>query len=104
MSKDVSLAVVTAVLGLLTAGVLALINNWINIRAGVDENLRSRRLDQYPALWLATAVVSRWHAGAAQAAKVRLARAKPTMDTTPWQQEAGQEGARKESAPGSATT
>src|SRR5439155_3035715 len=60
VSKDVSLAVVTAVLGLLTAGVLALINNWINIRAGVDENLRSRRLDQYPALWLATAVVSRW--------------------------------------------
>jgi len=203
VSKDVSLAVVTAVLGLLTAGVLALINNWINIRAGVDENLRSRRLDQYPALWSATAVVSRWpravvsrgaledlhrrlrswyyeqgglflseqararygdvqeliaallaaddgdagdvlapsgytdlmdtasalrtaltqdldtrrrksvwdnrrrsrwHAGAAQAAKVRLARAIPTMDTTPWQQEAGQEGARKESAPGSATT
>ena len=39
MSSDVSLAVITAVLGLLTAGVLALINNWINVRAGVDEDL-----------------------------------------------------------------
>lgn len=60
MSSDVSLAVITAVLGLLTAGVLALINNWINVRAGVDEDLRERRLKEYPALWTATGAVSRW--------------------------------------------
>jgi hypothetical protein len=60
MSSDVSLAVVTAVLGLLTAGVLALIDNWINVRAGVDENLRTLRLTRYPALWEATAAVSHW--------------------------------------------
>jgi hypothetical protein len=201
VSGDISLAVVTAVLGLLTAGVLAVVNNWINARAGVDENLRTRRLEQYPALWSATAAVSRWpsavvsrgsledlhrtlrswyygqgglflseqararygdvqeliaalltvargdasdvlapngytdlmetasalrtaltqdldtrrkksawdnrqrlrwHAGAAQAAKVRIARAKPTMDTMLWLQEADGEAHRQESAPGSA--
>ena len=60
MSSDVSLAVVTAVLGVLTAGVLALINNWVNVRAGTDENLRTHRLERYPDLWTSTAVVSRW--------------------------------------------
>jgi hypothetical protein len=60
MSSEVSLAVVTAVLGLVTAGVLALINHWVNVRAGVDESLRARRLEHYPALWVATAAVSRW--------------------------------------------
>jgi hypothetical protein len=48
LSGDVSLAVVTAVLGLLTAGVLAVINNGINLRAGVDEDLRTRRLTSRP--------------------------------------------------------
>lgn len=60
MSRDVTLAVAAPLLGLVTAAVLALINNWINVRAGVDENLRTQRLKQYPALWGATAAVSRW--------------------------------------------
>jgi hypothetical protein len=60
LSRDVSLAVITGILGLLTAGVLALINNWINTRAGIDENLRTERLKLYPTLWSATAAVSRW--------------------------------------------
>jgi hypothetical protein len=60
MSSDLSLAIVTAVLGLLTAGVLALINNWINVRAGRDENLRVLRLQHYPDLWATTEAVSRW--------------------------------------------
>lgn len=60
MSSDLSLAIVAPLLGLLTAGVLRLINNWINVRAGVDEDLRTQRLEHYPALWSATEVVSRW--------------------------------------------
>jgi hypothetical protein len=60
MPKEVSLAVVTAVLGLLTAGVLALINSWITTRAGIDVDLRSQRLKVYPTLWKATCAVSRW--------------------------------------------
>jgi hypothetical protein len=60
VAVDLKLAVVTAVLGLLTAGVLALVNSWVNTRAGTDENLRARRLEYYPTLWGATAAVSRW--------------------------------------------
>jgi hypothetical protein len=48
------------VLGLVSAGVLALLNNWINARAGIDENLRTQRLENYPDLWASTAAVSRW--------------------------------------------
>lgn len=51
---------VTGILGLLTAGILALVNNWITARAGVDENLRGQRLEVYPTLWQATGSVSRW--------------------------------------------
>jgi hypothetical protein len=51
---------VTAVLGLLTAGLLALINSWITARAGVDEGLRTKRLTVYPTLWNATGAVARW--------------------------------------------
>lgn len=60
MSTQVLLAIVTSVLALLTAGILALVNGWISARAGIDENLRSQRLELYPALWGATAAVSRW--------------------------------------------
>jgi pimeloyl-ACP methyl ester carboxylesterase len=42
------LAIITGLLGLLTAGFLALLNAWISARAGVDENLRSQRLELYP--------------------------------------------------------
>lgn len=60
MSHDATLAIAAPLLGLVAAAALALINNWINARAGVDENLRTQRLEQYPALWAATAVASRW--------------------------------------------
>jgi hypothetical protein len=60
MSVQVWLAIITGVLGLLTAGILALLNSWIGTRSGIDENLRSQRLELYPALWSATAAVSRW--------------------------------------------
>ena len=58
MSGQASLAVITSILGLLTAGILALVNSWISARAGLDENLRSQRLEVYPTLWGATEVVS----------------------------------------------
>jgi hypothetical protein len=60
VSTDVSRAIVTAVLGLLTAGILAVINNGINSRAGIDENLRTARLAHYPDLWSQSGAVSRW--------------------------------------------
>lgn len=60
MSAEVTLAVISGVLGLLTAGVLALFNSSISARAGIDENLRAERLDVYPTLWSASAAVSRW--------------------------------------------
>lgn len=60
MSAQVWLAIVGGVLSLITAGFLALLNAWISTRAGVDEVLRSQRLELYPKLWSATAAVSRW--------------------------------------------
>ena len=60
VSTEASVAVLTGVLALLTAGIVALINSWITARAGIDENLRSRRLAAYPELWEATGAVSRW--------------------------------------------
>ncbi|HET9871607.1 MAG TPA: hypothetical protein VFP89_03295 [Propionibacteriaceae bacterium] len=60
MPGGVSLAVLTAFLGLLSAAILAVVNNWINVRAGVDEDLRTQRLRVYPTLWIATGAVSRW--------------------------------------------
>lgn len=60
MSAQTLLAVVTGVLALLSAGILALLNGWISGRAGIDENLRSQRLDLYPTLWSITAAVSVW--------------------------------------------
>lgn len=60
MSAQVWLAIITGLLGLLTAGFLALLNAWISARAGVDEILRSQRLALYPKLWSTTAAISRW--------------------------------------------
>jgi hypothetical protein len=60
VSAQVWLAIVGGVLSLITAGFLALLNAWISTRAGVDEALRSQRLELYPKLWSATAAVSRW--------------------------------------------
>lgn len=60
MSGQASLAVITTILGLLTAAILALVNSWISARAGVDENLRSQRLEVYPTLWSSTEVFSYW--------------------------------------------
>ena len=60
MSAQVWLAIITGLLGLLAAGFLALLNAGISARAGVDETLRSQRLELYPKLWSATAAVSRW--------------------------------------------
>jgi hypothetical protein len=58
--EGVWLAIVTGALGLLTAGILALVNSWISARVGVDETLRRQRLELYPPLWSATAAVPRW--------------------------------------------
>ncbi|MEV6412732.1 hypothetical protein [Kribbella sp. NPDC051718] len=60
MSTELTRAVVTGVLALLTAGVIALVNSWISTRAGIDENLRDQRLAAYPELWKATGAVPRW--------------------------------------------
>ncbi|MGR6320718.1 hypothetical protein Q2K19_22210 [Micromonospora soli] len=60
MSTQILRVVATAVLGLLTAGILALVNSWISARAGIDETLRNQRLEFYPLLWSATAAVSVW--------------------------------------------
>src|SRR6266702_3264739 len=63
MSAQVLLAVVTGVLALLSAGILALLNGYLSGRAGIDENLRSQREELYPALWSATVVLSFWPRG-----------------------------------------
>ncbi|WP_328322653.1 hypothetical protein OHA70_28050 [Kribbella sp. NBC_00382] len=60
MSTELTRGVVTGVLALLTAGVIALVNSWISTRAGIDENLRDQRLAAYPELWKATGAVPRW--------------------------------------------
>jgi hypothetical protein len=60
VSADASVAVVSGVVGLLSAFALALVNSGISARAGVDEELRSKRLTVYPALWEATKAASRW--------------------------------------------
>ena len=60
MSPESSRALVTAVLAVLTAAILALVNSWISARAGVDEELRAQRLKVYPTLWQDTKAVSRW--------------------------------------------
>jgi len=60
VSPEIALAVVTGVLGLLTAGALALVNNWITVRAGIDDALRAQRLEVYPTLWQTSSAVSRW--------------------------------------------
>ena len=63
MSSEVMVALVTAVLGLTTAAILALVNSWVATRAGIDENLRAERLEVYPELWGSTRAVSRWPRG-----------------------------------------
>jgi hypothetical protein len=60
MSTHILLAIITGVLSLITAAILALVNSWVSTRAGIDENLRAERLQVYPALWSATGAVSRW--------------------------------------------
>jgi hypothetical protein len=60
VSTEIAIALVTSVLGLLVAGILALTNSWISTRAGIDENLRNKRMELYPKLWKATEAVSRW--------------------------------------------
>lgn len=60
MSHDVSLAVVTAVLGAVSASIAALLAAAVKARQDVDEGLRATRLDVYPALWLDTGFAPRW--------------------------------------------
>ena len=60
MSAEASVAVVSGVVGLVSAFTLALINSGISARAGIDEELRTKRLKAYPALWKATRIASRW--------------------------------------------
>jgi len=60
VSAQVVLAILTGLLGLLSAAALALLNSGITARAGIDENLRSERLKAYPALWESSGAVSWW--------------------------------------------
>lgn len=60
MSPEVLRIVITGVVGLVTAFILALVNSWISARAGTDETLRAERLNVYPALWRITAAISKW--------------------------------------------
>jgi hypothetical protein len=60
VSSAVLLAIVTGTVGLLSAGILALINSSVSARAGIDENLRAERLKSYPDLWQATEAFARW--------------------------------------------
>ena len=48
MSPEVLRIVITGVVGLVTAFILALVNSWISARAGTDETLRAERLNVYP--------------------------------------------------------
>jgi hypothetical protein len=50
----------TGAVALVSAVALALVNSWITARAGIDGELRSKRLEVYPPLWQATAAISRW--------------------------------------------
>ena len=59
MALDFSTAAPTIV-ALGSAVALALFNSWITSRAGIDQELRAKRLEVYPPLWLATSRVPRW--------------------------------------------
>src|SRR3954451_821616 len=50
----------SAAIALVGAAALALVNSWITARAGIDGELRTKRLTVYPPLWMATSAVSRW--------------------------------------------
>jgi hypothetical protein len=60
MSAQASLAVLTGLLGLITASVVALVSGSVKSRADVDEGLRAQRLVVYRTLWKSTAAVPRW--------------------------------------------
>lgn len=60
MSHDVSLAVLTGILGVVSASIAALLAAAVKARQDVDEGLRAKRLDVYPALWLDTGFAPRW--------------------------------------------
>ena len=53
-------AYVAAVVGFVTAAVLALINSWLSGREKVAEGVRAQRIAAYPTAWRRTGVVSRW--------------------------------------------
>jgi hypothetical protein len=53
-------AYVAAVVGFVTAAVLALINSWLTGREKVAEGVRAQRIEAYPVAWRRTGVVSRW--------------------------------------------
>jgi len=59
MAVDLSTAG-SATVALAGAAALALVNSWITARAGIDGELRTKRLTVYPPLWMATSAVSRW--------------------------------------------
>jgi hypothetical protein len=67
-----STSVVTGLIALISAGLLALLNAAISTRAGVDGTLRSERLKVYPPLWSKTQVVSRWPHGEVTRAALEL--------------------------------
>jgi hypothetical protein len=60
VSPEVLVAIVTGVVGLISAAALALVNSAITARAGIDEDLRAKRFAAYPKLWSATGAASRW--------------------------------------------
>lgn len=60
MSTQLVLAVVGSALTVLGAAALALLNSAIGRRSGIDDVLRTRRLEVYPRLWALSGTFSRW--------------------------------------------
>jgi hypothetical protein len=60
MSGALLTPIVTAVLGILVATIVALVNGALSSRASESEGLRTHRLEAYPEVWKLTAAVSRW--------------------------------------------
>lgn len=53
-------ALLGAIIGLLVAAVLAMLNSWLTDREKVAESVREQRVRTYPSVWERTSVVSRW--------------------------------------------
>jgi hypothetical protein len=60
MESSVAIAAISAIAGLATATLGALAKGAVNRRAGLNEDLRSMRLQTYPKVWKLTSALSTW--------------------------------------------